>query len=201
VGRGEPWQSAIDALRPHTRTLYASLSPTDRARFVRSVRPYWDVVRHRAPVDALDVVDALRTAGRLEVRAGKVVRCMPDANGLQVEIVRSGGPALHERYDRIVRCIGPALDRSEVEAPLMRSLIAAGLAAPDPAGLGVVTDDMGRIVDASGAPSERLLAIGAPLRASAWETTSIPDIAVRAAALAERLVPGGSGRAAPGDAT
>jgi uncharacterized NAD(P)/FAD-binding protein YdhS len=190
VDRGEPWQSAIDALRQHTRTLYASLPPKDRARFVRSVRPYWDVMRHRAPVDALSVVDALRTAGRLEVRAGSVVRCVPHADGLDVELSLSGGPTLHERYDRIVRCIGPALDRSEAEAPLVRHLIAAGLAAPDPAGLGLVTDDVGRIVNASGAPSERLLAIGAPLRASAWETTSIPDIAVQAAALAERLVPG-----------
>ena len=52
-----------------------------------------------------------------------------------------------------------------------------------------VADREGRIVDASGTPSERLLAIGAPRRASAWETTSIPDIAVHALAIARRIVP------------
>ena len=62
-------------------------------------------------------------------------------------------------------------------------------------------DDVGRLVDASGTPSERLLAIGAPQRASAWETTSIPDIAVQAASLAERLVPDRSGRTRQGNAT
>ena len=44
-------------------------------------------------------------------------------------------------------------------------------------------------VDTSGAPSERLLAIGAVRRASSWETTSVPDISVHALALATRLVP------------
>lgn len=110
-------------------------------------------------------------------------------DAVPAEVAVAGGPVRHERYDRIVRCVGPALDRSEADAPLVCDLVASGRAAPDPAGLGVVTDDAGRVVDASGAASERLLAIGAPLRASAWETTSIPDIAVQAVAIASRIVP------------
>jgi uncharacterized NAD(P)/FAD-binding protein YdhS len=186
--RGQPWQLAIDALRPHTSRLFASMPPADRARFVRSVRPYWDVLRHRAAVDALAVVDAWKAAGRLEVSAGRIVRCEPDVDGLTVEIAGARGPVRRERYDRIVRCVGPALDRSEADTPLARDLVASGLAMPDPAGLGLVTDDAGRLVDASGTPSERLLAVGAPRRASAWETTSIPDIAVHALAIVKRLL-------------
>jgi hypothetical protein len=45
------------------------------------------------------------------------------------------------------------------------------------------------VVTPSGAPSERLLAIGALRRASSWETTSIPDIALHAHALSNRIVP------------
>jgi uncharacterized NAD(P)/FAD-binding protein YdhS len=153
------------------------------------VRPYWDVLRHRAPVDALALVDALRAAGRLEVLAGRIARCTPGAGGLDVELAVVNASARHERYDRIVRCIGPALERSEAGTPLDRALVASGLAAADPAGLGVVTDDLGRVVDASGAPSECLLAIGAVRRSSSWETTSVPDISVHALALATRLVP------------
>jgi uncharacterized NAD(P)/FAD-binding protein YdhS len=194
VATGEPWQLAIDALRPHTRSLFAALRPADRARFVRSVRPYWDVLRHRAPVDALAAVDRLREAGRLEVVAGRILRCVPDADGLDVELALAGGATRRERYARVVRCLGPALDRSESDAPLMRQLVASGSAIADPAGLGLVTDDAGRVVDASGHASERLLAIGAPLRASAWETTAIPDIAAHAATLAERIVRAGSGQ-------
>ncbi len=101
----------------------------------------------------------------------------------------SGGQRLVDRYDRIVRCIGPALERSETEAPLVRALIASGLAAADPAGLGIVTDELGRVVQATGAPSERLFAIGALRRASSWETTAVPDISVHALALARHIIP------------
>ena len=187
VSRGEPWQLAIDALRPHTGRLFAGLPPADRARFVRSVRPYWDVLRHRAPGDTLDVVETWRAEGRLEVCAGRIATCEPDARGLNVELAIAGQILRRERYDRIVRCVGPALDRLEAETPLVRSLLASGLAAPDPAGLGIVTDEAGRVVDASGHASERLLAVGAPRRASAWEATSIPDIAAHALAVARRV--------------
>lgn len=187
--RGEPWQLGIDSLRHHVTRLYRRLPPADRARFVRTVRPYWDVLRHRAPADSLALVDALRRAGRLEVLAGRVAGCRLEADALDVELALVNGPARRERYARIVRCIGPALEPSEAETPLVRALVASGLGAADPAGLGIVTDDEGRVVDASGVPSERILALGAVRRASSWETTSVPDIAVHALALATRLVP------------
>ncbi|HEX3344427.1 MAG TPA: hypothetical protein VHS09_07625, partial [Polyangiaceae bacterium] len=186
--RGEPWQLALDALRPHGSRLYRRLPPADRARFVRSVRPYWDVLRHRAPADSLALVESLRRAGRLEVLAGRVARCRPEAEALEVELALVSLPARTERYTRIVRCIGPALEPSEAATPLVRALVASGLGAADPAGLGVVTDELGRVVDASGAPSERIVALGAVRRASSWETTSVPDIAVHALALATRLL-------------
>jgi uncharacterized NAD(P)/FAD-binding protein YdhS len=187
--QGAPWQHAIDAIRPHVTRLYRSLPPRDRARFVRSVRPYWDVLRHRAPADALALVDALRAEGRLDVLAGRITMCEPTPRALEVELAPARGPRRRERYDRIVRCLGPALEHAETEAPLVSDLVASGLAAADPAGLGIVTDELGRVVDASGARSDRLFAIGALRRASSWETTSMPDISAHALALAKRIAP------------
>jgi uncharacterized NAD(P)/FAD-binding protein YdhS/quercetin dioxygenase-like cupin family protein len=189
VRRGEPWQRGIDALRPHVARLYRGLPPEDRARFARSVRPYWDVLRHRAPADALAVVDAWRAEGRVEVLAGRVASCDPSPDGLRIGLDLAAAPARTERYDCVVRCIGPALERSEAEAPVLRALVTSGLATADPSGLGLVTDGIGRVIDASGAPSERIFALGAPRRASAWETTSVPDISVHALALARHVVP------------
>lgn len=189
--RGHPWQLAVDALRPHVARLYRRMPPADRARFVRSVRPYWDVLRHRAPPEALALVDALRARGRLDILSGRIVRCEPVADGLDVELAfaSSRSRPRRQRYDRIVRCIGPALEPSEAETPLVRALVASGIAAADPAGLGLVTDEVGRVVDASGVPSERVFAIGAVRRASSWETTAMPDISVHALELAERILP------------
>lgn len=189
VAAGEPWQLAMDALRPNVSQLYRSLAPHDRARFVRSVRPFWEVLRHRAPVDALGRLQALREAGHAEVLAGRVAGCAPEREGLEVSLALMGGRERSVRYDRIVRCIGPALDPSENQSPLVRALERSGRAGVDPAGLGIMTDEHGRVVDAAGEPSEHLLAIGAVRRASSWETTSIPDISRHALALAERILP------------
>jgi uncharacterized NAD(P)/FAD-binding protein YdhS len=187
--RGEPWQHGIDAMRPHVSKLWRNLPPRDRARFVRSVRPYWDVMRHRAPVDAHALLEAWQASGRLEVLAGSIASCESKPRALEVTLRRPGGKTESQRYQAIIRCIGPALERSEADMPLVHQLVDSGRAAADPAGLGIATDDEGRVLLPDGIASETLLAIGALRRASSWETTSVPDISVHAHALARRILP------------
>lgn len=186
IARGLPWQVAIDSFRPHASTLWRRLSPADRSRFVRSVRPYWDVLRHRAPPDAIARVDAWRATGRLELLSGSLVSCTPGPEDLEV-VIRSGATATPLTVQAIVRCIGPALGGLDAMSPLMVSLIDGGLAMPDAAGLGLRTDDEGRVVEPDGRGSSWIFALGAPRRASDWETTAVPDIADHAAKLAALL--------------
>ena len=103
-------------------------------------------------------------------------------------MLRHAGVSRRERFDAIVRCIGPALDDSEAESALVAALIGSGAARRDPARLGIVTDGEGRVVDGDGSPSDRLFAMGALRRASAWETTAVPEISRQAQALARLLV-------------
>jgi uncharacterized NAD(P)/FAD-binding protein YdhS len=187
VARGAPWQHAIDALRPHVARLWRGLPAPDRAAFVRGVRPYWDVLRHRAPGDVVALVEAWQRDGRLERLAGAIATCRPTSDGLDVTLRLAGGATKEVRYHAIVRCIGPALTRGEVDAPLVHDLIERGVAAADPAGLGIVTDERGRVVGRDGSASTRLYALGALRRASSWETTAVPDISVHAAELAKMI--------------
>jgi uncharacterized NAD(P)/FAD-binding protein YdhS len=189
TARGDPWQHAIDAIRPHVSTLWRNLKPTDRARFARSVRPYWEVLRHRAPVDTLGIVDSLREQGRLEVVAGSIVSCEARPEGLEVLVRRAGKSVERVRYDAIVRCIGPALEGLEAEVPLVRNLIERRRAVEDGSGLGISTDEAGHVMRPSGAPDPCLYAIGALRRASSWETTSVPDISVAALEIAKQIAP------------
>jgi len=189
LDRGESWQEAVDSVRPHTHQIWRSLSSKDRARFVRSVRPYWEVLRHRAPADAHELILAWQKRDRIEIVAGTVASCRPDADGLDVDVRRAGGAIKQERYDAIVRCIGPALERAEAESPLVRDLIERGRAAPDRAGLGISTDPDGRVIRPSGEADPNLFAIGALRRASEWETTAVPDISVHALAIAKSIIP------------
>ena len=192
VARGDPWQHGIDAIRPHIPRLWQGLTAEDRARFVRSVRPYWDVLRHRAPEDALDLVEAWQRRGQLVLAAGAIITCRTNGDGLDVEVRGPGGTSRAHRYDAIVRCVGPALERADADTPLVRSLVLGGRARVDPAGLGIVTDSEGHVITAHGdgdLGGPRVYAMGALRRASFWETTSVPDIAVHALAIAKELLP------------
>jgi len=187
VDRGHPWQVGFDSLRPHVPRLWAALPPADRRRFVRAVRPFWEVLRHRAPLDALEVVERWRQESRLVLQPGRVTACRPTPGGLEVTL-RHAGVSRRERFDAIVRCIGPALDDSEAESVLIDSLIDSAAAQRDPARLGIVTADDGRVITGAGAPSQWLFAMGALRRASAWETTAVPEITRQAQALARLLL-------------
>jgi uncharacterized NAD(P)/FAD-binding protein YdhS len=190
VAGGLPWQRAVDSLRPHVVRLYRALSSSDRASFVRHVRPYWDVFRHRAPADALERVDDWARAGRLRRVAGRVtIDPRADASAVTVAVViqERSGPSRRERFDAVVRCVGPALDVAEAATPLLQSLIDGGLAALAPNGLGIETTAEGRVVDARGEASARIFGLGAVRRACDWETTSVPDIARHAQQLAREI--------------
>ena len=125
--------------------------------------------------------------GRLERLAGKVAACTCRADGLEVTLRLADGTMRTTTYDAIVRCIGPALLRSDADAPVIRALVDSGNAVADPAGLGIVTDADGRVASAANTFSDRLFTLGALRRASSWETTAVPDISVHAATLARML--------------
>jgi uncharacterized NAD(P)/FAD-binding protein YdhS len=186
--RGEPWQRAIDALRPHTAAIWQSLTAADRARFIGSVRPYWEVLRHRAPPESLARVRAHCERGQWSVEAGRVLECRPLPAALEVSIRARGGRMRSEQFDAIVRCVGPALRATDAESPLAAALIARGDARLDPVGLGLMTSPDARVLDAQGRPSDRLFALGQPCRASRWETTAVPEIARDAWALSQLLL-------------
>jgi uncharacterized NAD(P)/FAD-binding protein YdhS len=190
IAGGMPWQRAVDSLRPNFTRFYRSLPPPERASFVRHVRPYWDVFRHRAPADALSRVDDWARTGRLRRVAGRVTIDRGGASAVNVTIHERAGRESHEQFDAVVRCIGPALDGGEAMTPLLRSLVDGGLAALLPHGLGVETTPDGRIVDGRGEPSGHIFGLGAVRRASDWETTSVPDIARHAQQVARLIARG-----------
>jgi len=181
---GASWQQALDALRPQLSDLWQGLSPRDRTRFVRLVRPYWEVLRHRAPAEVLARIEARRARNELEVLAGSVLECRARPLALELTLRLRGGEIRRERVQTLVRCLGPALGRPHAQSPLIASMCSAGLASIDPAGLGIATAEHGRLIDVNGRPSEHLFAIGQLCRASRWETTSVPEIVRDAVAIA-----------------
>ena len=75
------WRAVIDAVRPHAQTLWSELSPADKARFVRHVRPWWDIHRHRMAPPVAATLATLRASGAVTTHAGRIASIEPVARG------------------------------------------------------------------------------------------------------------------------
>ncbi|MBC7987329.1 MAG: FAD-dependent oxidoreductase, partial [Sphingomonadaceae bacterium] len=161
----------------------------ERTRFVRHLRPFWDVHRHRLAPDVAAAIDALRDSGRLDVIAGKILEATPDGDG---HIALAWRPRGEERIARttirrIVNCTGPQGDVTRSREPIVAKLLARGLIRPDPMRLGIEVDARLRAVGGDGRPHPRLYAIGPMTRGAFWEIVAVPDLREQTWRLARAL--------------
>ena len=202
AARPQHWQEMIDALRPHVPGLWQRLPARDQRLFLRHVARYWEVHRHRMPPGTARRITELRCTGRLSVHRGRITQVTAGTGRDEPLRVRVGeGPAatwLDAGW--LVNATGPGADITRSADPLLRYLLAQGMARPDPLGLGIDASLPGAVLDASGAPSRTLFILGPPLRGLRYETTAIPEIRDQAAALAGHLTAALSAAERPGSA-
>lgn len=186
--RSADWRSVIDALRPQLSQLWQSLAPADRARFLRHLRSYWDVHRHRIPRDSQAQLDAWQREGGLQVLAARVLGPVHRQGRLQVQL-RGRGEARPERIevDAVIRATGLNTDLARCDDPLLRGLLQSGLACADPLGLGLHCDDDFNLLDSRALPVPGLHALGPLVRGQFWEMTAVAELRVAARTLARRL--------------
>jgi uncharacterized NAD(P)/FAD-binding protein YdhS len=188
--RGEPWQHAIDRLRARTPELWRRLPLEAQQRFLRHLRPWWDVHRHRAAPEIDARVAGLRNAGRLKVLAGEIVSVTPAGRKFEVYHRGRGSLARHRmEVAAIVNCTGGQRDPRQCDMPLVRQMLEAGIVRAHGTGMGFDVDVDGRLIGADGAPQDNLFALGPITQGAFWESTAVPEIRVRAAALALMLAP------------
>ncbi|MBM4099009.1 MAG: hypothetical protein FJ260_03510 [Planctomycetes bacterium] len=71
--------------------------------------------------------------------------------------------------------------------PMIGSMLRSGAAVADPVGLGLRTDEAGRLVRSAGDVDERMHLVGALRRGDLWESTAVPELRVQAEAVARAL--------------
>jgi uncharacterized NAD(P)/FAD-binding protein YdhS len=177
----EPWRAAVDGLRPHSIALWQGLTDSERKRFLRHLRPWWDVHRHRIAPRVAARIEALRAAGRLEVAAARIA----GVEGELVTLAKRGGGEIRRRFDAVVNCTGPEGDIARVRDPLIRSLLESGSARPDRLGLGLDVDKTSRVLGSGDSPA--LYALGPLTKGIFWEIVAVPDIRGQAAEVAKSI--------------
>jgi uncharacterized NAD(P)/FAD-binding protein YdhS len=182
------WRSAVHELRTVTQDLWRSAPEIERRRFLRHLRAWWDVHRHKIAPAVGETLEAMQGAARLSVAAGRIVSIERDGDRALVRF-RARGKAEEEvvRVARIVNCTGPELDIVRSGEPLLLNLLAAGRIRPDPLKVGVEVDEDCRAVEANGTPAGDLYVIGPLTRGTFWESVAVPDIRTQAVRVAERI--------------
>ncbi len=180
------WHGVIDGLRPFTVDLWQALSPEDRQRFLRHLRRWWDVHRHRMAPAVAGRLDAARVDGQLEVHAGwlRALARLPDGRAQATYLSRGDGWPEQVSAARVINCAGPGADYARVRHPLVRSLLGDGLVRPDPLRLGLDVTGSCATLNREGAISRRLFAAGPITKGAFWEITAVPDIRRQCEALA-----------------
>lgn len=187
---GGSWHAVIDSLRAGTGAYWHSLPVEARARFLRHLRPWWDVHRHRLAPRVDERLRAMMESGRLRVVAGRLERLSAGtADDLHVRLRPRGQAAGEElRVRHAINCIGPGGDIAGTRDPLLRGLLDRGQVRPDPLRLGLDTDTGARLLDQTGAVVQGLYAMGPIMRGTSWEITAVPDIRVQAQKLAATIL-------------
>lgn len=175
---GQSWQSVMNGLRKHARSLWRSLPVGQKQQFNRHLRALYDSHRNRLP-EALHVrLQQELAEGNTVLRRGHFQRRTP--TGLTMR--PAGQQEIEQIYaDEVIdcRCQEPDLD-----APLMRSLIDAGLAMPDELGLGLAVEATGAL-SVDGRTIDGLFAIGPLGLGSLPDIDLVPEIVSQAYAAAE----------------
>jgi uncharacterized NAD(P)/FAD-binding protein YdhS len=175
--QGYDWRAVVDGLRPALQDVWQSLSEPDRAVFVRHLRRWWDIHRHRMPAATAERVERARRDGRLHIAAARIADFRVRDGAVDV-IAGEGGaaPTALIRVARVINCSGPGCDYDRIREPFVRSLLEQGHVRPDSLRLGLDVTPQCALRNLRGEISRRLYAVGPVTKAAFWEMTSVPDI-------------------------
>lgn len=177
------WRSAIDGMRPHAHRFWQSLSLDQKKRFARHARPWWDVHRHRIAPEVAQKLHDMIAEGRLEIVGGRIQSVDAQDGGLVVAYRKRGTSRIaEERAAYVINCTGPLGTIARTRDPLLKGMLADGLAKPDALGIALDVDERSRV-----AGSNRAWAMGPLTKGRYWEIIAVPDIRGQAAAVADDI--------------
>jgi uncharacterized NAD(P)/FAD-binding protein YdhS len=187
--QGIDWRSVVDSLRAVTAQMWQSLPVNEQRRFLRHVRPYWDVHRHRLAPEIADIFSDMEAEGQIRFHTGRITRYAEDGNLAEVVYQERGSETTKRLHaHRVINCTGSETDCRRIDDSLISSLFAQGLAHPDGLFLGLDVDAQGALIDYEGKPSRVLFTLGPTRKGQLWETTAVPEIRQQAEQLASHLV-------------
>jgi uncharacterized NAD(P)/FAD-binding protein YdhS len=189
--QGKNWRSVANAVRDHIPQLWRGLSLEEKRRFMRHLRPFWEIHRHRMPAESLDILNRMKQEGRLELIAGRINGAEVRGETTTVKYrCRNSKDEKQITVNRIINCTGPETEYRKMGSSLYQSLVENKLAQPDVLALGLKANADGFVIDETGNVNTDMALIGPPAKGVLWECTALREIRQQAALVAEKMLKG-----------
>jgi uncharacterized NAD(P)/FAD-binding protein YdhS len=165
---GIPWTSVVNDLRAYTPMLWQNWDLSQRQQFLRHVRPYWEVHRHRLPAASIAALNALEGRGQLMRFGARLADVSATEQGFCVRFVPRGAKEAQTLdVNWILNCTGPQSLGKKLNESWIQSGMAHELLKADALNLGI---------ELSTKANDRLHLIGPPRKGSSWESTALREI-------------------------
>lgn len=168
------WHYVLDALRPHTTSLWQSLSIADQQRFMQRLFTLWNVHRHR-------IDPALHARIRAAANVTHLRAAFVSADDAGITVARDGG-AQHIDASPVFDCRGPSYRSLPA---FVADAVKHGIVTPHLISGLQTMDGKYRVSSLHHAP---IYAMGALLLGERFETNAVPELRVQAREIAETLL-------------
>jgi uncharacterized NAD(P)/FAD-binding protein YdhS len=176
---GANWSGVVDRFRREIHRIWNGWDDHERGRFIRHVRAYWDIHRHRVAPEIYREWNLYVQAGKVRIEAARVKSAVENREEIRVVLERRGSGECEKIYDRVVNCTGAAPDLSLLEG---RGYLR------DPLRVGVPTDEIGRPLFTDGRADPHVFVLGPALRTRFWEMIAIPDLSGQAKVVVDAIL-------------
>lgn len=167
----ESWAAIADEVRSQAQMIWACWTEVERKRFLRHLKSYWEVIRHRMPATLYQEVKNAITEKRLEVLAGRITRISEELGQIKI--------TYNDRHENVRRELWANWIFLATGLSVHQGLILHGEIPgvhPCPYGFGYINES-----------AARLWTLGPASKSTFWEITAIPDIRDQARTIAEAI--------------
>ncbi len=183
------WHAPFDDVRDASHVLWPNLSTTEQMRFLRHLKPWYDVHRFRIPPQIEEIVERMVDSRQLAFHRARVRSVRRTPQGFAVEFEDHDAANTRDAiYSTLINCTGFDSRLAAATDPLVRGLAADGVLRASACGFGVDVDADSRAIGDRGAYVSNLYVIGPLTGGSLGEASSVPVITRQILQMIPRLI-------------
>ncbi len=108
----QPWQVIADQVRLQNRRIWSSWNAIQKKQFIRHMKIYWEVIRHRLPESIFKILSDDIENGKLIICSGNVEKISKGLNQLSVTWrQRTTGEVICQSFDYIILATGAQISQ------------------------------------------------------------------------------------------